>query len=193
MIFFSFSYHSFWHAGQTEGGKLGLFLFGFFFYNFRYGPRNETEIKQKGKQNGARCLPRLPVWPGSCASCLISSKGKIAKRVVWMIALAGCAQAGWIARGTRPEQGEPIYILCNSLFHVHVTTHLVVYFFFVIHLVMLVGDVRKCTFTVYIICISISVLFCYLTTLICPYIIYIFVKKCVKSHFSMYFFLSIWL
>lgn len=77
---------------------------------------------------------------------LISSKGKIAKRV-WMIALAGCAQAGWIARGTRPEQGEPIYILYVISYHVHSTTHLVLLFFNTSF--MLVGDVRKCTFNVY--------------------------------------------
>lgn len=142
-FFVFFFFLSFLLARRPDRGRqTGLFTLFFFYFTFGMAPEMRKRSNKKG-QNGARSLPRLPVWPGSCA--LVSSKGKIAKRVVWMIALAGCAQAGWIARGTRPEQGEPIYILCNFLYHV---THLVL--LFLIHLFMLVGDVRKCTFTVYV-------------------------------------------
>lgn len=109
---------------------------------------------------------------------LISSKGKIAKRV-WMIALAGCAQAGWIARGTRPEQGEPIYILYVISYHVHSTTHLVL--LFLIHLLCLLETCENVPL-MYIICISIFhfVLSSYDANMSMHNI---FVKKCVKSHF----------
>lgn len=143
IVFLFFFFLSFLLARRPDRGRqTGLFTSIFFYFTFGMAPEMRKRSNKKG-QNGARSLPRLPVWPDSCA--LVSSKGKIAKRVVWMIALAGCAQAGWIARGTRPEQGEPIYILCNFLYHV---THLVL--LFLIHLFMLVGDVRKCTFTVYV-------------------------------------------
>lgn len=111
--FFSSSHHSFLHAGQTEGGKLDVF-FNFYIFLLSVWPpkweRDETQKKTKWR-------PLLAQASGLAGFvCLhFFSKGKIAKRVVWMIALAGCAQAGWIARGTRPEQGEPIYILCNLI------------------------------------------------------------------------------
>lgn len=90
-----------------------------FFFTFGMAPemRKRWNWKQKTKWR-----PHLAQASGLAGFVCLNffSKGKIAKRVVWMIALAGCAQAGWIARGTRPEQGEPIYILCN-LFYIMCT------------------------------------------------------------------------
>lgn len=117
-VFFSSSYHSFMHAGQTEGGKLDFFEF-FFFFTFGMAPEMRKRWNWKQKTKWRPLLAQASDLAGFV--CLnFFSKGKIAKRVVWMIALAGCAQAGWIARGTRPEQGEPIYILCN-LFYIMCT------------------------------------------------------------------------
>lgn len=141
-VFVFLLFHSSLHAGQTEGGKSGEFLIYFF---FTFGMAPEMRKRWNGTEE-SKWRPRLAQASGLAGHVPLSSKGKIAKRVVWMIALAGCAQAGWIARGTRPEQGEPIYILCN-FYNVHSMTHLVLLFFNTSF--MLVGDVRKCTFTVY--------------------------------------------
>lgn len=95
------------------------FFLIFIFFTFGMAPemRKRWNWKQKTKWR-----PLLAQASGLAGFVCLNffSKGKIAKRVVWMIALAGCAQAGWIARGTRPEQGEPIYILCN-LFYIMCT------------------------------------------------------------------------
>lgn len=113
VIFFFFS--SFFLARRPDRGRqIGRFFLNFYIFLLSVWPpkweRDETKKKTKWR-------PLLAQASGLAGFvCLyFFSKGKIAKRVVWMIALAGCAQAGWIARGTRPEQGEPIYILCNLI------------------------------------------------------------------------------
>lgn len=157
-----------WNCFQNVWKLLKMYLFFFFFFFFilpctpaRPREANQADFwyifvftfgmapEMRKSWNGtkkSKWRPRLAQASGLAGHVPLSSKGKIAKRVVWMIALAGCAQAGWIARGTRPEQGEPIYILCN-FYNVHSMTHLVLLFFNTSF--MLVGDVRKCTFTVY--------------------------------------------
>lgn len=120
VFFCIFFFLSFLHARRPDRGRqIGLFFLIFIFFTFGMAPemRKRWNWKQKTKWR-----PLLAQASGLAGFVCLNffSKGKIAKRVVWMIALAGCAQAGWIARGTRPEQGEPIYILCN-LFYIMCT------------------------------------------------------------------------
>lgn len=163
-----------WNCFQNVWKLLKMYLF-FFFFILPCTPARPREANQanfwytffllsvwppkweRDETEESKWRPRLAQASGLAGHVPLSSKGKIAKRVVWMIALAGCAQAGWIARGTRPEQGEPIYILCN-FYNVHSMTHLVL--LFLIHLLCLLETCENVPL-LYIICISIFVLLSY--------------------------------